>query len=252
MDINHKVQRKIIQNLIHNPSLSFTELWDKEIDSNKFAYHLAALESKNIVKKDGNGRYTLSEEGKKHSVFIEGDTGEKAIVPVFANALIVQTKDKILVQRRMKEPFFGYWALISGKINQGFNIEECAVRDLAEETGLNAGSSKFIGINQIKTYEKGKLLYHHIIFLVSLSDVSGNLKERTHKAENVWMTIDEFETKERLPDPWLRELLSTKGMIFLETERTMVNGKFTDCKTISQRSISDSLTPLLTKALSAQ
>ena len=91
MDINHKVQRKIILNLIHNPSLSFTELWDKEIDSNKFAYHLAALESKNIVKKAKNGRYTLSEEGKKHSVFIEGDTGEKAIVPVFANALIVQT-----------------------------------------------------------------------------------------------------------------------------------------------------------------
>ena len=229
MDIDHPIQQSIILKLIHKPEMSFSELLGSESESNKFAYHLGVLETKNIINKEGC-YYSLSPLGKKISSFIEGDTGKKAAFPTFAHVLIVRDGDKILVQRRMKEPFYGYWGLMSGKINFGWNVEECARRDIEEECGLKANKSELIGINQAKTYEDGNLLHHHIMFYVKLGEISGDLKEKTHKGENAWMTIDEFKKKERFPDPWFDAVMDAEGFVSIETERILKDGKFVDCK----------------------
>jgi len=228
--LDHPLQKSVVLKLIHKPVASFTELLGEERDSNKFAYHLGKLEAEGIIKKTVEGKYSLSEEGRKLSAFIEGDTGTQALFPTFAHVLVVQDGDKVLVQKRLKEPFYGYWGLISGKINFGLNIEECAIRDLTEETGLTASSSQLIGINQAKTYEDGKLLFHHMMFYVRLNGISGDLHGVTHKGENEWVTVEEFLRRERFPDPWFDLVLNTKNFIFFETIRTMENGKFVDCK----------------------
>ncbi|MFH1064414.1 MAG: NUDIX domain-containing protein [Candidatus Woesearchaeota archaeon] len=229
MNIEHPIQKKILLDLIHKPSATFAELLGTERDSSKFSYHLTKLESDNMIRKR-DGKYSLSDEGRKESAFIEGDTGSKALFPTFANVLIVRDGDKILVQKRLKEPFYGYWGLISGKINFGFNIEECAKRDLEEETGLVAGKSRMMGINQAKTFEDGKLIFHHMMFYVRLDDLSGELKNTTHKGENEWVTVEEFMRRERFPDPWLHNVLNTDKFIHFETERIMKDGKFIECK----------------------
>jgi ADP-ribose pyrophosphatase YjhB (NUDIX family) len=229
MELEHQIQRNILLKLIHTPKATFTELLGNERDSNKFAYHLGVLEKNSIIlKKDG--KYTLSQEGKKLSSFIEGDTGSKAAFPTFNHVLIVKDGNKILAQKRLKEPFYGYWGLISGKINFGFNIEECAKRDIEEETGLKAGQARFFGVNQSKTFEDGNLLHHHIMFYVELSGISGKLKRTTHKGENQWMTVEEFKSKERFPDPWIDTVLNTRGFVNIETDRFMKDGKFTGCE----------------------
>jgi hypothetical protein len=171
MEISHDIQKSILLKLIHTPEATFTELLGNERDSNKFAYHLGGLEKSNIIlKKDG--KYSLSTEGKKISAFIEGDTGSKAAFPTFTHVLIVKDGDKILAQKRLKEPFYGYWGLISGKINFGFNIEECAKRDIEEETGLKAENAKFFGVNQAKTFEDDNMIHHHIMFFVEMTGIS--------------------------------------------------------------------------------
>ncbi|MBW2971997.1 NUDIX domain-containing protein [Candidatus Woesearchaeota archaeon] len=229
MEIEHPIQQSIVLKLIHKPEMSFSELLGDEQESNKFAYHLGVLETKEIIQKT-NGYYSLSPLGKKLSSFIEGDTGQKAAFPTFAHVLIVRDGDKVLAQKRLKEPFYGYWGLISGKINFGLNVEECAKRDIEEECGLKAAKSELIGINQAKTYEDGKLLHHHIMFYVRLSELEGTLKSKTHKGENAWMTIDEFKKKERFPDPWFDAVLNAKGFVSIETDRIMKDGKFVDCR----------------------
>jgi ADP-ribose pyrophosphatase YjhB (NUDIX family) len=239
MEIDHPLQKGIILKLIHQPSATFTDLLGEEKDSNKFSYHLTKLESTGIIKKNGY-HYSLSDEGKKLSAFIEGDTGSKALFPTFNHVLIVQDGSRILAQKRLKEPFYGYWGLISGKINFGLNVEECALRDIEEEAGLKAGKAELIGINQAKTYESGKLLHHHIMFYVRLSDLSGKLKEKTHKAENEWMTIEEFKEKERFPDPWFDAVMNAKGFVSIETERIMKDGKFVDCRMGTMKTLGDS------------
>lgn len=229
MHIEHPMQRGILLKLIHTPAASFSELLGDERDSNKFAYHLGKLDALGLIVKS-EGRYSLSDEGKRLSSFIEGDTGKKAAFPTFAHVIIVKDGDKILVQRRLKEPFYGYWGLISGKINFGWNVEECALRDITEETGLVAEKSELIGMNQAKTYEDGKMMHHHIMFYVRLSGLTGKLNEKTHKGENTWMTVEEFKATERFPDPWLETVLDSDGFVNIETERLLKDGKFTDCK----------------------
>ncbi|MBU2561671.1 MAG: NUDIX domain-containing protein [Nanoarchaeota archaeon] len=236
MEPDHPLQRGIILKLIHKPSATFTELLGDEKDSNKFSYHLTKLESAGMIKK-ADCRYSLSDEGRKLSSFIEGDTGSKAAFPTFAHVLIVRDGDKVLAQRRLKEPFYGYWGFMSGKINFGWNVEECARRDIEEECGLKANKSELIGINQAKTYEDGKLLHHHIMFYVKLSELEGKLKEKTHKGENAWMTIDEFKKKERFPDPWFDAVMNAKGFVNIETERIMKDGKFVDCRMGTMKTI---------------
>jgi ADP-ribose pyrophosphatase YjhB (NUDIX family) len=228
--MQHKIQKDIILKLIHKPKATFTEL-QGDIKSNDFAYHIKSLQNQGLVILNDN-LYSLSSEGKKLSSFIEGDTGEIAKFPTFSNVLLLEKDGKFLAQQRLKEPFFGKWGFVSGKINFGFNIVECSIRDLLEEANLIAKKGKLVGISQIKTYEDDNLAFHHILFFVRLEEISGELKEDTHKAKNKWVTIEEFNTFDSFPDARVPELLNLKEFTMFETKRIIVNGKLTDGGTI--------------------
>jgi len=224
MALEHDIQKQILLKLIHNPSMTFNELWGKEGESNKFAYHLKKMEEEGLVAK-GEDKYGLTTEGKKLSAFIEGDTGEKAAFPTLTVVALVEKEGKLLCQKRLKEPFFGYWGFISGKINFGQNIFECATRDLLEEAGLHAKEWEMKALEQVKTYDEKGLLHHHYLFFVRTTEVS---VEKTHKAENVWMTAEEYKKQSRFPNDGLFDhILPSKETLLMESERRMKDGKFT-------------------------
>ena len=43
---------------------------------------------------------------------------------------------KVLLIQRANEPFKGQWALPGGMLDEGETLEQCASRELQEETGL--------------------------------------------------------------------------------------------------------------------
>ena len=45
---NIMIQQKILSQLIHNKKLRFSDLWDKNVESNKFSYHLKKLEENGL------------------------------------------------------------------------------------------------------------------------------------------------------------------------------------------------------------
>ena len=55
-------------------------------------------------------------------------------------------KPKVLLINRGNEPFKGKWAVPGGFINMDEEIEDAAVRELAEETGLTGVSRPSSGI----------------------------------------------------------------------------------------------------------
>ncbi|MEK6615779.1 MAG: hypothetical protein AABZ32_06675, partial [Bacteroidota bacterium] len=67
------------------------QLWAKQGPSNKFAYHLTVLEEDGLIIKDAKG-YSLTQEGKKRSAYLEGSTGEKAKFPIIAILIVVFDK----------------------------------------------------------------------------------------------------------------------------------------------------------------
>ncbi|MEW6722977.1 MAG: NUDIX hydrolase, partial [Candidatus Micrarchaeota archaeon] len=53
---------------------------------------------------------------------------------------------KILLIKRAKEPFKGMWALPGGRIEENETAEECLVREMKEETGLDVEPMKLVGV----------------------------------------------------------------------------------------------------------
>lgn len=45
-----EIQKNIIRKLMHEPKQGFNELWNKEIESNKFAYHLKKLREMDLYR----------------------------------------------------------------------------------------------------------------------------------------------------------------------------------------------------------
>ena len=234
VSVEHAIQKHIIKRLIHFPELGFNELWNKEGDSNKFSYHLDKLVGEGIVQKTVQGTYILTNEGRKLTAFIEGEEGARAQFPVLNIVLIVRSGNLFLCQKRLKQPFYGYWGFVSGKINFGQNLFECVKRDLFEEAGLVAKEMKLKAIEQCKTFEDQKLLFHHYAFIVEVKNPTGTLIEQTHKAEHKWMTLEDYRKIDHFPHEWtLDTIIPSEKVLIVEAELQMSQGKFTGSKIIS-------------------
>ncbi len=67
--------------------------------------------------------------------------------PVPASALVVvDDKEAILLVRRSVDPKKGLWCLPGGFMELGETPEECALRELVEETGLTGKIHDFMGV----------------------------------------------------------------------------------------------------------
>ena len=66
---------------------------------------------------------------------------------VTADCVVIakENEPKVLLIRRGNEPFKGCWAFPGGFMNMDETAEQCAVRELKEETGLKVTEIKQIG-----------------------------------------------------------------------------------------------------------
>lgn len=66
---------------------------------------------------------------------------------VTADCVVIakENEPKVLLIRRGNEPFKGCWAFPGGFMNMDETTEQCAVRELEEETGLKVTEIKQIG-----------------------------------------------------------------------------------------------------------
>ncbi len=56
-------------------------------------------------------------------------------IPNAASVALLE-RDKVLLIERAREPFLGCWTLPGGRREPGETVEECATREVLEETGL--------------------------------------------------------------------------------------------------------------------
>ncbi|SFO65765.1 NUDIX hydrolase [Prevotella sp. tf2-5] len=70
---------------------------------------------------------------------------------VTADCIVItrESEPKVLLIRRGREPFKGGWAFPGGFMNMDETTEQCAIRELKEETGLQISN-----IQQIGAYSK--------------------------------------------------------------------------------------------------
>lgn len=82
--------------------------------------------------------------------WIRGRVGRRKIYLVFATVVLRDHHGHILLQRRSD---FDFWGLPGGALEIDEDIERCARRELAEETGLTAGELRLVGVYTEPRYD---------------------------------------------------------------------------------------------------
>lgn len=73
--------------------------------------------------------------------------------PKLVAVVLVQLDCKLVMIRRGIQPALGHWSFPSGYVDSGEAVEDAAVREVSEETGLNIQLSHLIGLYSTKGSE---------------------------------------------------------------------------------------------------
>ena len=165
----HKIQESIIR-LLNGNGMPYSEIYKAlEIRSNLFDYHVKRLLKHDMITKHKN-RYGLSSKGQAFYPYLKIEKQ-----PITAVVIIIQKNNKIVLVKRNKHAFYGYWALPGGKICFGETIDEALQKICQIETGLRLKDKKYIATIQEIVKEEEDNKYHFIILLYKVKAI-GELK----------------------------------------------------------------------------
>jgi 8-oxo-dGTP diphosphatase len=99
-------------------------------------------------------------------------------------AIIEFPDNKILLVKRATVPFIGYWALVGGRVEIGESVEQAAIREVKEETGLVVEIVEKIGEYHEKGVKDGiKYDYYPACFLAK--PIEGKIKRQETEIERI-------------------------------------------------------------------
>jgi 8-oxo-dGTP diphosphatase len=100
--------------------------------------------------------------------------------PTLTVDVVIRKGDGYVFVKRAKEPFKGKWALPGGIVEYGEAVEEAAIREAKEETGLDVQLIRLVGVYS----EPDRDPRGHYVSIAYLAEcVGGELKAATDVEE---------------------------------------------------------------------
>lgn len=221
MEDLHKIQMRILKELVFRPHARFTDLNRLDLTSDHFTYHLARLVDAGLVVKN-RGYYSLTDSGKEFAGRIDTETvviQKQAKIGVIVCAVKKQGNgEEYLVHTRLKEPFYGHQGFVTGKVKYGEEILEAAKREFEEETHLT-GEPELFAVYHYRHFSLEKeLLKDQIFFATQIVNPSGKLLSRHTEGKNQWVPYQSMKSLDK-PFPGIAEVtedLRSGGLGFRE------------------------------------
>lgn len=130
-------------------------------------------------------------------------------VVVGVGVIITNTQGQILVGKRNSQ-HAPYWSIFGGHVDPGETFEDCAIREIKEEIGINIEQPIVFGIsNNLLTYrQEGK----HTVSVCMHAEYQGNIEPKIMEADKcaslMWVSPSDlpephFEASRNAIDLWL-------------------------------------------------
>jgi ADP-ribose pyrophosphatase YjhB (NUDIX family) len=195
----HPIQTEVVKRLITCPTgKRFNELIPDDLASEHMNYHLKQLIRFGYVSKI-DSCYMLTDHGKDYTNLTDDEIKSLEKQPKTSVILsITRSKNndiEVLVNRRLRQPYYGKVGRLTGKVQFGERLEQAAIRELYEETGLTCTMPRLVKIYHKLRRRTGEVVQDVIFYIFSIHDPQGNLITKTKYQENFWITRQDFEQK---------------------------------------------------------
>ena len=128
---------------------------------------------------------------------------------------VVLDGERVLLARRGRAPSAGKWSIPGGLVHLGERLEEAAVREVQEETGLHVRLLGLCGVIDRVVRDADVVRYHYVIIDYVAESVGGRLQAGTDAAEVRWVAVGDlgqYDCTEGLADMILRALAIQRAM----------------------------------------
>lgn len=105
--------------------------------------------------------------------------------PLPVVSVIVEADRRILLVKRAKKPYRGYWCLPSGFAEAGESVQDAALRELTEEAGIEGRIVSLVDVNSYKSRFYGDLIF--ITF--EAEHISGHMQPGSDAAQAAYFPV---------------------------------------------------------------
>lgn len=128
--------------------------------------------------------------------------GDRKVRPIAAALAVVARDGKVLLVRRGNPPDIGRWGFPGGRIEPGERLADAAVRELREETGVQATAGAVLTALDVVRFERNdrpegaeptepRLTDHFVLIAVECTWLAGEGRAADDALEARWFTRDE-------------------------------------------------------------
>jgi 8-oxo-dGTP diphosphatase len=133
--------------------------------------------------------------------------------PIVAVGVLLLDGDRVLLVQRARPPQVGRWTVPGGGVELGETLEEAALRELGEETGLQCTLGPVVEVlDRVVRDATGRVEFHYVILDFLGTAPTGSLRAASDCADARWVEVarlGEYETTDGL-EPVIRRALAMR------------------------------------------